>query len=127
MSQATLFHTAHAHACVSGNSSEPGLLCAGNTERWPAIVAGIRKLADAYAGASRIVLSIVEQSGQPTVSVAAGAEGTPSLAAALVGTLIAPRPVTPAASDTPRKFDFAPIGMTHATAAYLLQNEIQRL
>jgi hypothetical protein len=53
------------------------------------IVAAIRRLTDAYnAGANRVVLNVVEQSGQPTVTVAAGCEGAPYLTAALEDTLI---------------------------------------
>ena len=51
---------------------------AASVERWVTIVAAIRRLADAYnAGATRAVLSVVEQSEQPTVTVAAG-RPTPS-------------------------------------------------
>src|SRR5688572_32232303 len=64
-------------------------MIATSAERWTAIVSCIRQFADAYnTGASRNVLSVVESSGQPTVTVAAGGEGTPSLTAALEGTLI---------------------------------------
>jgi hypothetical protein len=56
------------------------------------IVAAIRRLADAYnAGATRAVLRVVEQSEQPTVTVAAGGEGTPYLTATLEDTLICVR------------------------------------
>ena len=56
------------------------------------IVAAIRRLTVAYnAGANHVVLSVVEQSGQPTVTVAAGGEGAPCLTATLENTLLCMR------------------------------------
>ena len=92
------------------------------------IVAAIRRLTDAYnAGANRVVLSVVEQSGQPTVTVAAGGEAAPYLTAALEDTLICMHARDamgiPHANQVRLRSDCG----DDATAAYLLQNWMQHL
>jgi hypothetical protein len=97
-------------------------------ERWAAIVDAIRRLADAYnAGLGRAVLSVVEQAGQPAVTVAAEGEGTPSLTAALDDSVVSihardARGVTHA-TDVRLRSDRD----DEATAAYLLQDWMQHL
>ena len=104
-------------------------MIATSAERWAAIVAGMRQLADAYnTGASRVVLSVVEQSGQPTVTVAAaGSDGTPSLTAALEGTLICIHARDAGGVPYPSEIRLRPDRGDAATAAYVLQDWMQRL
>ena len=79
----------YAARTAKSREEEAERMTAASIERWAAIVASMRGLADAYnAGARREVLTIVEQSGQSTVTVATGGEGTPFLTAALEDTLI---------------------------------------
>lgn len=103
-------------------------MIATSVERWAAIVAGIKQLADAYnTGAGRVVLSVVEQSGQQTVTVVAGCEGTSSLTAALEGKLICIQARD--AGGVPHASDIGlrPDRDDDATAAYILQNWMQHL
>jgi hypothetical protein len=97
-------------------------------ERWVTIVAAIRRLTDAYnAGANRVVLSVVEQSGQPTVTVAAGGEGAPYLTAALEDTLICMHARDALGIPHANQFRLRSDCGDDATAAYLLQNWMQHL
>ena len=99
-----------------------------SVERWAAIVAGIRRLADAYnTGARRMVLSVVEQSGQSTVTVATSGEGTPSLTAALENTVICVHARDAGGISHATEVRLRPDRGDDATAAYLLQNWMQRL
>jgi hypothetical protein len=101
---------------------------AASAERWVAIVAGIRQLADAYnTGAGRVVLSVVEQSGQQTVTVAAGCEGTSSLTAVLEGKLICIQARDAGGVPHASEIRLRPDRDDDATAAYVLQNWMQRL
>ncbi len=101
---------------------------ADSTGRWAVIVAGIRRLADAYnAGAGRAVLTIVEQPGQVTIAVAPASSETASLTAALEGTLICLH-----CRDADGILRTSEVRMLDdrtdaATAAYLVQNWMQRL
>jgi hypothetical protein len=113
---------------VKSQEEDATRMIATSAERWTAIVASIRQLADAYnTGASRVVLSVVEQSGQPTVTVAAGGEGTPSLTAALEGTLICTHGRDAGGVPHVSEIRLRPDRDDAATAAYLLQNWMQRL
>jgi hypothetical protein len=97
-------------------------------ERWVTIVAAIRRLADAYnAGACRVVLNVVEQSEQPTVTVAAGGEGTPYLTATLEDTFICMRARDALGVPHATDFQLRSDRDDDATAAYLLQNWMQHL
>jgi hypothetical protein len=103
-------------------------MIATSVERWAAIVAGMKQLADAYnTGAGRVILSVVEQSGQQIVTVAAGGEETASLTAALEGNLICIQSReaggAPHASDIRLRADRD----DDATAAYILKNWMQCL
>jgi hypothetical protein len=101
---------------------------AASVERWVTIVAAIRRLADAYnAGATRAVLSVVEQSEQPTVTVAAGGEGTPYLTATLEDTLICVRARDALGIPHATEFRLRSDCDDDATAAYVLQNWMQHL
>lgn len=103
-------------------------MIATSADRWAAIVASIRQLADAYnTGAGRVVLSVVEQSGQPTVTVAAGCEGTSSLTAALEGKLICIQARDAGGVPHASEIRLRPDRHDDATAAYILQNWMQRL
>ena len=96
--------------------------------RWVTIVAAIRRLTDAYnAGANRVVLSVAEQSGQQTVTVAAGGEGAPHLTAALEDTLICMRARDALGIPHASQFRLRSDRSDDATAAYLLQNWMQYL
>jgi hypothetical protein len=97
-------------------------------ERWAAIVAGIRRLADAYnIGARRMVLSVVEQSGPPTVTVAVAGEGNPYLTAALEDTLICVHACDAGGVPRATEVRLCPDRSDEATAAYVLQHWMQRL
>jgi hypothetical protein len=103
-------------------------MIATSAERWAAIVAGIRQLADAYnTGAGRVVLSVVEQSGQQTVTVAAGCEGTSSLTAALEGKLVCIQARDAGNVPHTAEIRLRPDRDDDATAAYIQQNWMQRL
>jgi hypothetical protein len=97
-------------------------------ERWAAIVLKMKELAGAYnGGARRTVLSVVEQSGQPTVTVAAGGEGTPFLTAALDGTLICVHGHDSGGVARATEFRLHPDRDDDATAAYVLRDWMERL
>jgi hypothetical protein len=97
-------------------------------ERWTAIVVKMRELADAYnAGAKHVVLSVVEQAGQPTVTVAAGGEGTPFLTAALDDTLICVQTCDSGGVARATEIRLRPDRDDDATAAYVLRDWMERL
>jgi hypothetical protein len=99
-----------------------------SVERWVTIVAAIRRLTDAYnTGANRVVLSVVEQSGPPAVTVAAGDEGSPYLTAALEDTLICMRARDGLGAPHANEFRLRSDRGDDATAAYLLQNWMEHL
>ena len=103
-------------------------MTAVSVERWAAIVASIRGLADAYnAGARRVVLSVVEQSGQPAVTVATGGEGTPFLTAALEDTLICIHGRDSGGVAHATEIRLRLDRDNDATAAYVLRDWMQRL
>jgi hypothetical protein len=98
-----------------------------SAERWAAIVTGIRRLVDAYnAGAERAVLSVEEASDEPTVTVAVGAEG-PSLRAALDDTLICVHARDAGGVARVSEVRLRSDRGDDATAAYVLQNWMERL
>jgi hypothetical protein len=98
-----------------------------SAERWTAIVAGIKRLVDAYnAGAGRAVLSVEEESDQPIVTIAAAGEG-PSLTAALEDTLICVHAHDAGGVARVSEVRLRPDRGDDATAAYVLQNWMQRL
>jgi hypothetical protein len=97
-------------------------------ERWASVVAAIRRLADAYnTGAQRIVLTVVEEPGQPAVTITPGSNGTAHLIATLEDACISMRARdeqgTSYAIDVPLRSERD----DDATAAYLLQNWMQHL
>lgn len=99
-----------------------------SVERWVTIVEAIRRLTVDYnAGANRAVLNVVEQSGQPTVTVTAGGEGAPYLTAALEDTTICMRCRDAAGTAYATDFLLRRDRDDDATAAYLLQNWMQHL
>jgi hypothetical protein len=101
---------------------------AASVVRWAGIVASIRRLVDAYnTGAQRPILNVVEQSGQLTVTVTAAAEGTPSLTAALEDTLICVQACDALGVSHAAEVRLRPDRSDVATAAYVLQNWMQRL
>jgi hypothetical protein len=103
-------------------------LNAVSLERWQAIVDGIRRLADAYnAGAKRVCLTVLEQSGQPAVTVAAAGEGTQYLTAVLEDTLICIRGCDSEGVAHATEIRLRPERSDDATAAYVLQDWMQRL
>lgn len=98
-----------------------------SAERWPGIVAGIRRLVDAYnAGAGHALLNVEEESDEPTVTIAAGGEG-PSLTAALEDTLVCVRARDADGASHSSEVRLRPDRGDDATAAYVLQNWMQRL
>jgi hypothetical protein len=99
-----------------------------STGRWVTIVAAIRRQAEAYnAGARRVVLNVVEQSEESTVTVAAGGEGTPFLTATLEGTFICMKFRDALGIPHATEFKLRSDRDDDATAAYLLQNWMERL
>jgi hypothetical protein len=103
---------------------------AASLERWEAIVASIKRLAAAYnVGARRAILSVIEQTGQPTVTVATDGDGAPALAltAALEGTLICLHFRDSSGVAHAAEVRLRPDRDDDATAEYLLQNWMQRL
>ena len=108
--------------------TEAERMTAVSIERWAAIVVSMRGLADAYnAGARRVVLSVVEQSGRPTVTLATGGEGTPFLTAALEDTLICIQGRDSAGVAHATEIRLSPDRDDDATAAYVLRNWMERL
>jgi hypothetical protein len=102
-------------------------MSAASAERWRAIVAGIRRLVDAYnTGAGRTVLSVEEETEKPTVTIAAGAEA-PSLTAALEDTVICVQVRAVDSVSCSSDVRLRPDRSDDATAAYILQNWMQRL
>ena len=97
-------------------------------ERWAGIVMSMRRLVDAYnAGARRVVLSVVEQSGQPTVTVVTGGDGTPYLTAALDDTLICIHGRDSGGVARATEIRLSPDRDDDSTAAYVLRDWMQRL
>jgi hypothetical protein len=98
-----------------------------SAERWRGVVAGIRRLVDAYnEGAGRAILSVEEESDEPTVTIAAGHDG-PSLTAALEDTLVCVRAHDADGASRTSEVRVRPDRGDDATAAYVLQNWMQRL
>jgi|ERR1041384_34040 hypothetical protein len=98
-----------------------------SVERWPGVVAAIRRLVDAYnAGAGRALLNVEGESDNLTVTIAAGREG-PSLTAALENALISVRASGTAGISYPSEVRLRPDRDDDATAAYVLQNWMQHL
>jgi hypothetical protein len=113
---------------AKSRETEAERITAVSIERWAAIVVSMRGLADAYnAGARRVVLSVVEQSGQPTVTVAAGGEATSFLTAALENTLICIHGRDSAGIAHKAEIRLSPDRDDDATAAYILRDWMQRL
>ena len=104
------------------------LASAASLDRWQEIAACIRRLADGYnTGAKRAVLSVVEQPGQSVVTVAASGEGAPYLTAVLEGTFICSHGRDAGGVAHVREVRLQPGRDNDATAAYLLQDWMQRL
>jgi len=98
-------------------------------ERWRAIVACMRHLAGEFnAGAQRAVLSVVEEPAQRAVTITAQGEGAPHLTAMLeAGTLICSDARDSSGSVLITEVRLRPDRDDAATAAYVLQNWMQRL
>ena len=113
---------------AKAEEQEAARALAASLERWEAIVAGIKRLAAAYnVGARRAILSVIEQSGQPTVTVATDGEGAPALTAALEGTLICLHFRDSSGVAHAAEVRLRPDRDDDATAEYILQNWMQRL
>jgi hypothetical protein len=113
---------------VKSQEEDAARTSAASVERWPAIVAGIRLLADAYnTGARRAVLNVVEQAGQAAVTITASGDGTASLTAVLEDTLICVHARDAGGVSCASEVRLRPDRGDDATAAYLLQNWMQRL
>ena len=97
-------------------------------QRWPAIVACIRNLIDAYnAGANRVVLSVLDQPGQRAITVRAGDAHAPYLTAMLDHTLICSQARDSNGVAYASELRLRPDRDDKATAAYVLQNWMQHL
>ena len=98
-------------------------------ERWGAIVVCMRHLAGEFnAGAKRAVLSVVEEPAQRTVTIAAEGEGAPHLTAMLEdGTLICSDARDSSGVMLITEVRLRPDRDDASTAAYVLQNWMQRL
>ncbi len=97
-------------------------------ERWRAIVACIRRLAGEYnSGAKRVVLRVVEQPGQRGVTIAAGGEGAPYLTAVLEDTLICSDGLDSSGVAHVREVRLRSDRDDDTTAAYVVQDWMQRL
>jgi hypothetical protein len=118
----------YAARTAKSREEEAERMTAVSIERWAAIVVSMRGLADAYnAGARRVVLSVVEQSGQPSVTVSTGGEGTPFLTAALEDTLICIHGRDSGEVAYATEIRLRPDRDDDATAAYVLREWMQRL
>ena len=96
--------------------------------RWAATVDAIRRLADAYnAGVGRTVLSVVEQAGQPAITVAAEGDGTGVLTAALDDSVVSVHARDARGVTHARDVRLRADRDDEATAAYLLQDWMQHL
>jgi hypothetical protein len=101
---------------------------AHSTNRWVSIVAAMRRQAEAYnTGARRVVLNVVEQSEERSVTIAAGGEGTPYLTATLEGTFICMKARDALGVPHATEFRLRSDRSDDATAAYLLQSWMERL
>ena len=101
-----------------------------SAERWPHIVAAITRLVSAYnVSFERDVLSVVEDrsdANRPVVTIQSAGEGSPSLVAALEGTLICVRSRAQGLlwnADRPLRADHS----DDQAAAYVLQHWMERL
>jgi hypothetical protein len=104
------------------------LAAALSTDRWVTIVAAIRRHIEAYnAGACSAVLNVSEPSGELSVTVSGGREGTPFLIATLQGTFISMTARDGVGVPHATEFRLRPDRDDDATAAYLLQNWMERL
>jgi hypothetical protein len=97
-------------------------------ERWRAIVICVRRVAAAYnSGAKRDCLRVAEQSGHNAVTVTETGEGKPYLTAALEDTIICIRGRHRDGGSHATEVRLRPDRGDDATAAYVLQNWMQRL
>ena len=122
-------HTRDKRAAQATKSQEEDAArtSAVSAERWMAIVAGIRRLVDAYnAGAERAALSVEEETDAPTVTIAAGGDA-PSLTAALEDTVICVQVRAADCVSYSSEVRLRADRGDDATAAYLVQNWMQRL
>jgi hypothetical protein len=118
----------YAARTAKSRDEEAERMTAVSIERWAAVVASMRRLTDAYnAGARRVVLTVVEQPGQPSVTVAAGGEGAPFLTAALEDTLICIHGRHSDGFAHTAEIRLQPNRSDDATAAYVLRDWMQRL
>ena len=112
---------------TTSREEDEARISAASAERWTAIVAGIRRLVDAYnTGARGTVLSVEEETDESTVTIAAGAEA-PSLTAALEDTVICVQVRAVDSVSCSSEVRLRPDRSDDATAAYILQNWMQRL
>jgi hypothetical protein len=113
---------------TESQQADAALVAALSTDRWVTIVAAIRRHIEAYnAGARRAVLNVTEQCGEPSVTVAAGDDGSPYLTATLDGTFISMKARDGLGIPHATEFRLRPDRGDDATAAYLLQNWMERL
>ena len=97
-------------------------------ERWRTIVDCVRQVAAAYnRGAKRACLSVTEQSGDNAITVAETGEDPPYLTAALEDTIICVRGRHRDGGAHATEVRLRPDRGDDATAAYVLQNWMQRL
>jgi hypothetical protein len=97
-------------------------------DRWQQIVACLRRFADGYnSAAKRAVLSVVEQPGEPAVTIATGREGMAYFTAVLEGTLICTHGRGSGGVTYATEVRLTPVRNDNATAAYLVQNWMQHL
>ncbi len=99
-----------------------------STDRWLGIVAAMTRHVEAYnAGARRVVLNVVQESGVSTVNVAAGGEGAPYLTVTLEGTFVCMKARDGLGIPHTTEFRLRSDRDDDATAAYILQNWMERL
>jgi hypothetical protein len=97
---------------TTSREEDAARMSAASAERWTAIVAGIRRLVDAYnTGAGQTVLSVEEETDELSVTIAAGADA-PSLTAALEDTVICVQVRAVDSVSCSPKLDCVPIAAT---------------
>ena len=115
-------------ALAQSQQTDAELAAALSLDRWVTIVAAIRRHTEAYnTGASRAALNVTERSGEPSVTVAAGDEGAPYLTATLDGTFITMKARDALGTSHAAEFRLRSDRGDDDTAAYLLQNWMERL
>lgn len=113
---------------TQSQQTDAELAAALSTDRWVTIVAAIRRHIEAYnAGACRAVLNVTEESGEPSVTVSGGREGTPFLTVTLEGTFISMKARDGLGLARATEFRLHSERGDDATAAYLLRDWMERL